>query len=343
MRAKLRLYSFRVAAGWLVGLVLIGTLASWLPLPWQATQLDLAYLTAAPSARHWLGTDVYGRDVTAQLAAGTRNLLLISLPAAALASAIGLGLGAAAGYWGKQGPHFRLTDAIALAAGILVLCLLPVRYSLWVAPSLILALAVTLRYAAPRALTFALPIDGTVQTLMLLLGAVPRLALVLALASLPVPRFSLLPLLLGFTSWPTTARLTRAAVRLIRTLPHVEAAKSIGLPTRQLVTRHILRNAWPVILSAIPMNLSMCVALQTTLAFLGVGLPPESADWGNMLILARQEPGAWWLILFPASALALTLVSLRLIAKFVTTRSNKGEYPLSQVTNKCAQKPIQIS
>lgn len=101
----------------------------------------------------------------------------------------------------------------------------------------------------------------------------------------------------------------------IRVLPYIEAARATGLSGGQILWRHALPNAGRIIRTAFPLSLSTLIGLETTLSFLGVGLPAEMPSWGRILATARLDPTAWWLIIFPALALASTTLALRQVSK----------------------------
>lgn len=295
-----------LARTWLLCLLLAAGVS------WQSADsippLDLTQISQPPSAAHWLGTDPFGRDVLADLLAGTRNLLTVSVPGAVLASALGLVLGAAAGYWNNSGLLVRRSVLWVVALGGLGALLTPPTAAPWWALG-----AGILLYPAARLsqVSIALPLDQLVLGASTFLSAVPRLVIVLTLTSLHEPSRPWLLLILSLTCWPTTATLTRSQIQQLRHQPYVEAGHAAGYSDQRLLLRHILPNAWPSLRAILPLNLSICMSLQTTLTFLSVGLPPDQADWGRTLANARLEPGAWWLIVSTLILLTLTIIALR--------------------------------
>ncbi|WP_400193649.1 ABC transporter permease [Hymenobacter sp. B81] len=298
----------RLASGWLLILLLAALLAELLLGPTPALNPLLA--TRPPSAAHWLGTDPYGRDVLALCVGGARSLLLVSLPAAALMSVLGLLLGAAAGWWGNRGPRLTCSDGLVALVALSLMGWQPPSWNWLPAASLLLLLAGGLRRLWPAQPAWFLPLDALLLSSTLLLGALPRLVLVLAFCALGSPAPGLLVAVLTLTGWQATARLARSQVRQLSVLGFIEAGRAQGFSASRLLRYHVLPNSWPVLRAVLPLNLHTCLGLQTTLAFLGLGLPPEAADWGRLLALARLEPGAWWLVLFPLLALAATSIAL---------------------------------
>ncbi|QHJ09084.1 ABC transporter permease [Hymenobacter busanensis] len=294
-----------------MALLLLAFFAPCLPLQWAFGRLDVLRIAAPPSAIHYLGTDPYGRDVLADLLLGARTLLAVGLPAALLTSLIGILLGASAGFWGNQQLRIPSVYFVGVLPGILAVCVFGVSWPVVPAALLGLIASWALHYFRSSQYKIVFPVDSIVLAAMLWLGAIPRIILILVLCAAIDLTPPALVALLALTSWPATARLARAEVQRLRMLPFIEAAKVSGLPPIRIVWHHILPNAWPVLRAAIPLNLSACLTFQTTLAFLGLGLPDGATDWGRMLSLAKLEPTAWWLIVFPCVALATTFLALR--------------------------------
>jgi peptide/nickel transport system permease protein len=113
---------------------------------------------------------------------------------------------------------------------------------------------------------------------------------------------------------PLIARVTRSTVLVIRDIDYVQAARAIGMRDRRLIFRHVLPNCvGPVIVQA-TFIFAYAIILEAALSFLGVGTPPETPSWGNMLDDARQHmrrlPS---LALLPGAAIMITVLSLNLL------------------------------
>ncbi|SMB96738.1 binding-protein-dependent transport systems inner membrane component [Hymenobacter roseosalivarius DSM 11622] len=313
-----------IAVGWLVLIVSAALLAPWLPLPFPADSVDLNHIAQPPflppsvpdTSRHWLGTDGFGRDVLTALVYGARTALLVSLPAALFATVVGTFLGSAAGFWGNSG--LRISIVYWLMGGLLLVGAVEIvstAPSAWWLLLLSLAAAVIIGKSLMRVpmlrRSWPFPTDRLVLGAASLLSSVPRLVLILALAAVQDASLPGIFLLLTLTHWPEPAHLVRAELLRVRTLPYIESARAIGLSGGQILWRHALPNAWRTARTAFPLSLSALIGLETTLSFLGVGLPPEIPSWGRTLAAARLDPTAWWLALFPALALAATTLALR--------------------------------
>ncbi|WP_223648325.1 ABC transporter permease [Hymenobacter psoromatis] len=325
MTHRRRPLAYWLALSWLGLIIVAGLLAPWLPLPYPAATPDLLHISTPPSALHYLGTDPLGRDVLAGLVAGARQLVRLSLPAVGLATALGAAAGGAAGFWGNS----RLRLPLAVLPWLLGLAwwqlALPTRPGLTLAFG-VGALALTLG-SLPRhrpggragGRTFALPLDGLVLGATAMLGAVPRLILLAALAAGPPLSAPLLLGLLALVAWPETARLVRAQMLRVRVLPFLEAARASGLPGWRVWLRHAMPHACQPLYAFAPLTLAGLVGLENTLAFLGIGQSPDVVSWGSQLTTVRQDPAAWWVALGPGLALFCTLLALQQLGRSLAT------------------------
>jgi len=313
-----------LAISWLLLLLVIGLLAPWLPLPYPAATPDLLHMATPPSPPHYLGTDPLGRDVLAGLVAGARRLVLLSLPAVGLATLVGAIAGSAAGFWGDKQLRLPLASAGWLLAAGWWLAALPARV---LVVSILLAIAgaaswYSSRQAAGGRRTFPLPLDSLVLGATALLGAVPRLILLVALAAGPPLGSVQLLSLLALVAWPETARLVRAQMLRVRVQPFIEAARASGLPAWRVWLRHALPHACLPLFSFAPLSLAGLVGLENALAFLGVGQAPDQVSWGSLLTTVRQDPTAWWVAAAPGLALLCTLLALQQLAQALNKRFN---------------------
>ena len=317
--------SYGLALSWLGLVATVGLLAPWLPLPYPPAAPDLLHVAAPPGAPHYLGTDPLGRDVLAGLVAGAQRLVRLSLPAVALATALGAVAGGAAGFWGNRQlrlPLASLVWLLGLAWWQLALPTWPgLKLLFWII-ALALTVASLRRGQGGRAagLSFALPLDSLVLGATALLGAVPRLILLAALAAGPPLSAPLLLGLLALVAWPETARLVRAQMLRVRVLPFLEAARASGLPGWRVWLRHAMPHACQPLYAFAPLTLAGLVGLENTLAFLGIGQSPDAVSWGSQLATVRQDPTAWWVALCPGLALLSTLLALQQVARALESR-----------------------
>jgi len=313
-----------LALSWLTFLIGTGLLAPWLPLPYAAATPDLLYVATPPTwppdgPAHYLGTDALGRDVLAGLVVGAQRMVLLTLPAMLLATLAGTLAGATAGFWGNR--QLRLPIAVAgwVATALWWTLALPGQIFLLVVASTLQLLSLPRWRAAARATplvpyTFALPLDSLILGTITLLGAVPRLILLVVLAAGPPPTSLQLAGLLALLAWPEAARLVRSQMLWVRAQPFIAAAQASGLPIGRIWWHHALPHACRPLWAFAPLSLATLVGLESTLGFLGIGMGPDTISWGGLLATVRQSPAAWWVALAPGLALLLTLLSLQKVA-----------------------------
>ncbi|WP_201977292.1 ABC transporter permease [Hymenobacter rubidus] len=305
-----------MALGWLAVVALVAVLAPWLPLPFPPGTPDLAHLNQAPfvQGRHWLGTDPQGQDVLSVLVFGARTAVLLTFPSAFLAAFIGAVAGGAAGFWGNTirvaAPYWLLVAGLAWWILALPWPLLGVGIAGVAAAGVVVA--ARHRDAFPM---WPLPLNSAVMGAATVLDTVPRLVLVVALAAGTGVSAGGLLAVLAFTSWPAAARMVRAQMLRVRTLPFVEAAQATGMPAGRVWLRHAMPHAVTPLRTALPLSLASLLALESTLSFLGIGLPPNVASWGRLLASGRDAPQAWWLFLFPGILLIISILLLHTLGR----------------------------
>jgi peptide/nickel transport system permease protein len=161
-------------------------------------------------------------------------------------------------------------------------------------------------------------VGGAVERLLMAVTdaalAMPRLVLLLALVTLWEPSLLLVVLVLGFTGWMGIARLTRAEARGVMERPFVDAARAAGLGNLRLLSRHVLPNALTPVIVAAALGVGNAIMLEAGLSFLGLGVPPPSPSWGNMIAGGRDAlVNAPWIATFPGLMVVLAVVGCNLL------------------------------
>lgn len=172
------------------------------------------------------------------------------------------------------------------------------------------ALGVVLGVAAG----FFRSLDAPVSRLLDAMMSFPDILLAIALVAALGPSLTTVILALGITYAPRLARIVRGSTLVLRELPYIEAAVAMGLPTWQILTRHVLLNlASPILVQATFVFASAMLA-EASLSFLGVGVSTDMPTWGTMLASGREYMNnAPWLMVFPGLAIVFSVLSLQLL------------------------------
>lgn len=317
----------------------------WAPIPYSAGTIDRKnsnYVSpggrqrvSSARFRHWLGTDQIGRDVAAGLISGARIAMMVGVVSMAIATLIGLFMGALAGYFGDE--RFRasrsrlLMNLLGLAAGIFygfgarayALSEGPFGWELLrslgiLAGSLVLAnlLAAPLKRLPWFGKKARVPMDIIVMRLIEVINSIPALLLVLSVvAIIEKPSILFVMAVIGLIRWTGVARFVRAELLRIRSLEYIEAAQALGFSEWRIIFRHAIPNALTPVLITVAFGVASAILLEAFLSFLGVGVPPQQVTWGSMLNLARAQFSAWWLAIFPGFAIFLTVTIFNLIGE----------------------------
>ena len=142
---------------------------------------------------------------------------------------------------------------------------------------------------------------------------VPFLLVAIALVSITGPSLTITILVIGFFSWASVARIVRGQVLSLREREFVEAARSLGASDPRIMFVDILPNVLAPIIVYTTLLIPVVIVVESTLTYLGLGLPPPTADWGGMISDGQQYyTTAWWFIFFPGAALLLTTLAFNL-------------------------------
>jgi len=235
---------------------------------------------APPSAQHWFGTDLHGRDLLTRLMHGARISLLVGLVGASISLLIGVAYGLVAGYLGGRTDNLmmRFVDVLyALPRIVLVIVLI----SLF-----------DLKLKTLLDGTFLAPFATHARLLLLFVG-------------------------LGLVEWLTLARIVRAQVLTIKERPFVLSSKLIGQSTPVILFRQILPQVLPIVITYLTLALPAVMLEESFLSFLGLGVQAPLASWGTLLAdgasMLNPIETPWWLIVFPAAALVSCLLLFNLL------------------------------
>jgi ABC-type dipeptide/oligopeptide/nickel transport system permease subunit len=120
---------------------------------------------------------------------------------------------------------------------------------------------------------------------------------------------------IAVTRMPFGARVIRSVALSVKELTYVDAARAIGASDLRIMVQHIAPQCAAPYLILATAHLGTAIAIEATLGFLGIGITPPTASWGNMLggIVANTYKPIWWLVVFPGIAIAITILAFNLL------------------------------
>lgn len=156
-------------------------------------------------------------------------------------------------------------------------------------------------------------VDTVLARLIDVVLSVPFLLVAIALVSVTGPSLTVTVMVIGFFSWASVARIVRGQVLSLREREFVEAARSLGAGDTRIMFVDVLPNVLAPVIVYTTLLIPVVIVTQATLSFLGLGLPPPTADWGGMISASQNYyTTAWWFILFPGLALLITTLAFNL-------------------------------
>lgn len=229
--------------------------------PYGRDTVDLLNIESAPTAKHILGTDELGRDIFTRLIYGGQVSLSVGVFATLIQLAIGITLGAIAGYFGG------ITDKIIMRFVDIVMCF-------------------------------------------------PFLVIAITIASILGPSIWNVMIVIGILGWPKIARIVRAEILSLKEREFIEAAKALGLDSKDIILKHIIHNIYAPIIVYGTLGIAQGILSEASLSFLGLGVKQPQPSWGNMLSAAqnmRVLQSEWWLWIPPGLFVFLTIISINFL------------------------------
>lgn len=283
----------------------------------QTTSLPLKF-------RHWLGTTQNGNDVLSCIIHGTKISLSVGIFSMLIAGFIGIIMGACAGYFQNNTlkigyiqilflllslfiSYFycfiiradELSEAFKSSGLLLFYQLLFTIYIFIQNTFILLKIGKWIDYKLNTHTKINFPIDAIISRIIEILNSIPSLLFIIAVSAITKPSYCLLIIIIGFLSWTSIARLTRAEYLKAKQLDYVTSCRAIGMNHYRIITKHILPNVFPLLLVQIIFGLAGAVLIEASLSFIGVGVPLNTITWGSLLNEAREYFSAWWLVVFP--------------------------------------------
>ena len=275
-----------------------------------------------------MGTDDLGRDVFARMLQGAWVSLTVGFVAVGISVLIGIFMGGIAGYFGQYNirvEHILLTGLFGAGVALVVLDFIPAGVIL-----LLLGLAqiYCLRHTKKSFRHKPLPVwaslmrintislDTLIMRIVDIMLCFPSFFLILTVvALLPASIYNIM-VVIGLTSWMGTTRFVRAEFLSLRELDFVAAAKALGVGNFRIIFRHIMPNAIAPVLVSATIGIASAILTEAGLSFLGFGVPPPHATWGNILSAGKNFIfDAPWLTFIPGIAILIVVLSFNLFGE----------------------------
>jgi len=148
--------------------------------------------------------------------------------------------------------------------------------------------------------------------------AFPSLLLAIGISAVMTPGLTSAMLAITLVGWAGFARLVRGITLSLKEQTYVEASKALGATPARILYKHILPNAFPLLLVAGSLRVGGFILLEAALSFLGLGVQPPTATWGSMISLNRAYINtAPWMVIFPGLAISITVISFNILGDFL--------------------------
>ena len=159
-------------------------------------------------------------------------------------------------------------------------------------------------------------VDAVIMRLVDLVLVFPRFFLLLAVLAFLKPSIWTIMAVIGLTGWMGVARLVRAEFLALKEREFVLWSQAVGAGAFRIIWRHILPNAMAPVLVAMTLGIPAAILTESGLSFLGLGVQPPHATWGNMLTEGKDTIElAWWLSVYPGLAILVTVLSYNLFGE----------------------------
>jgi peptide/nickel transport system permease protein len=274
------------------------------------------------------GTDDLGRDVFARMLQGAWVSLTVGFVAVGISVAIGILMGGLAGFYGQRRIRLEqllVTVVLSAGAGLLASGRRPWGAGLLIAGHLWLFWSLSpwglrRRKTLPRGLGFlrwnTLMVDTLIMRLVDIMLCFPSFFLILTVVALLPASIYTIMVVIGLTSWEGTARFVRAEFLSLREQDFVAAARALGVGNLRIIFRHMLPNAVAPVLVSATIGIASAILTEAGLSFLGFGVPPPHATWGNILSDGKRFIfDAPWLTFIPGAVILVVVLSFNLFGE----------------------------
>ena len=274
------------------------------------------------------GTDELGRDVFARMLQGAWVSLTVGFVAVGIAVIIGIFMGGIAGYYGQR--HIRVGQLIIaafffLAALSLITGFIFVSGIFFICAAAGILVSFYVNHSVKKTPTApgiriwhknTLSIDTVIMRFVDIMLCFPSFFLILTVvALLPASIYNIM-IVIGLTSWMGATRFVRAEFLSLRELDFVAAARALGLSNFRIIFRHMMPNAVAPVLVSATIGIATAILTEAGLSFLGFGVPPPHATWGNILSDGKNFIfDAPWLTFIPGIGILIVVLSFNLFGE----------------------------
>jgi len=159
-------------------------------------------------------------------------------------------------------------------------------------------------------------LDNILMRVVDIMLCFPTFFLILAVIAFLEQSIWYIMIIIGLTGWMGVARLVRAEVLSLRERDYVMAVRALGAGDARIIFRHILPNALSPVLVSATLGVAGAILTESALSFLGIGVPPPTPSWGNILTAGKEYiEFAWWLTLYPGLAITVTVLAYYLVGE----------------------------
>jgi len=261
------------------------------------------------------GTDDLGRDVFSRMLQGAWVSLTVGFVAVGIAVLIGIFMGGMAGYFGQNtlGLDQLLAMALVAVGGFLLATGAYLTGLILFGPGLIL---IIYGLVLKKRLSSGVSVDTLIMRLVDIMLCFPSFFLILTVvALLPASIYNIM-IVIGLTSWMGATRFVRAEFLALREQDFVTAAKALGISEWRIIFRHMIPNAIAPVLVSATIGIAGAILTEAGLSFLGFGVPPPHATWGNILSDGKNFIfDAPWLTFIPGIAILVVVLSFNLFGE----------------------------
>jgi peptide/nickel transport system permease protein len=171
-------------------------------------------------------------------------------------------------------------------------------------------------------------VDIIIMRVVDLAFSFPTILLAMVLAVVFEPSFLNIILVISLVLWAEYARMARGETLKVKEMDFVALAQVAGISKVRIMLRHILPNVASSLIVLATLQVGIVIILESSLSFLGVGIPPPTPDWGSMIAEGRSYVvSAWWLSVVPGVAIVVTVLSFNLLGDTLTELLNPARQP----------------